>query len=268
MAASNPGNRHTISHAQNLFWGDAQHDGSNSGLRGVQMTPIFQFEVAASDFTVADPNALVTKVALTTGTAAVTLVLATAVAGATAGTNVAHRDLRVPRNVQITTSDLTGGGTLTVVVKGKDQYGMDMWERILVTASDSTVSGNKAFKTITSIESVAATAGTSGTFYVGYGNKIGLPYKLDDRKDVLRITETSTGVTPATGVLVLPTYTATETHSATAKSAGATELPKDVRGTYLPIAATDVLANGLAIWYKVSDTSSKFGSFGLDQVAS
>src|SRR3990167_6647003 len=139
--------RHTISHAKNLFSGDAQYTLAHSGQRGVPFTPIYHHNYGTA-ITTSNDDGLVTKQVLST--AAATYVLGSSVVGVVlAGT---EKTLDHPRNVKITTSDLADLATLTVV--GRDQYGATMWERILVTASDAAVSGKKAFKVISSIRSV------------------------------------------------------------------------------------------------------------------
>lgn len=253
--------RHTITHATDLFWGDAQYNPAHSGTRGVRMNPIFQYDLGAPAGL--DADGLVTKVAITTGATTV-LTLATTVTGA--GLSGGIKTLDVPRNVTITTSDLDlGGGTIAVTVKGTDVYGATMWERFNVTVSDVAVSGKKAFKTITAVESAVATA--SGTFYVGFGNRFGLPYKLNHVKDVIVAhQDDAIGASDfQASDYVLPTYTATETHSATAAVTGFAGLPRDVRGTWKPAIAPDA-AKQYAIWYKVQ-AGSKFEAYGIDQAA-
>ena len=263
--------RHTISHATDLFWGDAQWGLAESGARGVRMNPIYQQTWTSPAG--ADADALVTKVAVTTGATTV-LTMASTVTGA--GLSAGVKTLDVPRNVTITTSDLAlGGGTISVVVKGTDAYGATMWERFNVTVSDVTVSGKKAFKTITAVEKIAATA--SGTLYVGIGNRLGLNYRLSS---VLDVVAGHSGTIAATGFapsdFVLPTYTATETHSASAAVTGFAGLPRDVRGTWKPATALDA-AVSYSLWYKVNAgrgggqagvaVDGKFEAYGIDQAA-
>lgn len=249
---------HGISHAKVLRHGDAWYSLAGT-RRGIPMTT----PIVKQDFGViqtADADALVTKQVV--ATAAVTgYTFASLVAGVTGTT---ARTLATPRNVTITASDMDGQPVF--LIKGTDVYGATMWERILVTASDATVSGVKAFKTINSIEQTVA--GVSGTFYIGMGNRFGLNYKVESVHDVIKLQEGNAQALPtAYGVtaLLLPTYTATEVASATAD--GQASANRDVRGTYKPLTAPNASLR-FSAWYKVSDPSSKFGAYGLDQAAS
>jgi len=86
----------------------------------------------------------------------------------------------VPRNVTA-----TAGGTATdikaiqVVVAGTDFADEAITETLPAFTVDTagSVAGNKAFKTITSI-SVPNHDGNGATTAIGFGDKLGLPYKL------------------------------------------------------------------------------------------
>lgn len=248
---------HTISHAKTLRWSNARHPGADNGLRGIPFVPIVRTRITAP--AAADADALVTKQVFPT--AGATFTFATAVSGLTTNSD-SGRTLGTPRNITITTSDLDGGFTL--IVKGYDTYGEPMTERISATTSDTTVSGKKAFSKVNQIYS--ETAGSSGTFYVGFGNRLGLPYKLEDVHDLVQIvagTEILTSDINASD-FVLPTYTSTETHSATVAVTGFAGLPRDVRGTWKPSAAPDGTRN-FTLYHRINDPDSKFGAYGLDQ---
>lgn len=76
------------------------------------------------------------------------------------------------RNVAVI---LSGAGTPTVTVRGRDYLGQPMSENI-VAAGAVSVAGKKAFKTIDSITTSAAVAAT--TLNLGTGNVLGLPYAM------------------------------------------------------------------------------------------
>jgi hypothetical protein len=254
--------RHTLTHAKNVFQGDAYYALYQGGQRGIEFQPIVKhnFGVPAA----ADSNGLVSKQVIATAAATVTLASSVTGASKTAGTFPVTLD--VPRNVTITTSDLDGSPT--TIFKGTDTYGATMWERMTLV-SDTTVSGKKAFKTIDSISHGTA---ASGTWYIGFGDRLGLPFKLENVYDVVQIQQ---GVLAASDLLdefyashwVLPTYTVTETHSATVAVTGYAGLPRDIRGTWKPSNPPDTAQN-FSMWFKVADVDSKFGAFGLDQAAS
>ena len=251
--------KHTLSAASAIYHGDSYHAGSGD-RKGVPIHFLYKQTFSSAIATI-DPNALVTKQALST--AAATYTFATVVAGLTSDADN-QRVLDHPRNVTVTASDLNA--TATVLVKGEDVYGASMWERILVTASDQTVSGKKAFKKISSI---SGGTGATGVYYVGFGNRMGLDYKVDSLHDVVKGQEGDAG-TKATDITVgsffLPTYTATETGTATAN--GTASAVQDVRGTWKPLQNVPDGTITHSVWYKVSAVRSKFGTYGIDQVAS
>jgi hypothetical protein len=86
----------------------------------------------------------------------------------------------IPRNITA-----TAGGTATdiaaiqVVIKGTNFADEEISETLPAFTVDTagTVTGNKAFKTVTSI-TIPAHSGVSATTSIGVGSKLGLPYKL------------------------------------------------------------------------------------------
>ena len=79
-----------------------------------------------------------------------------------------------PRNVKIVGNE--AGITGNVVIKGTN-YNGDMITETLALHGTTAVEGAKAFKTVTGIDLPIKTA-TGNTVSVGFGNKLGLPYKL------------------------------------------------------------------------------------------
>jgi hypothetical protein len=64
-----------------------------------------------------------------------------------------------------------------VVIEGTNYAGAVITETIALNAANA-VEGLKAFKTVTKITLPAKTNGSGDTVSVGFGNKLGLPYKL------------------------------------------------------------------------------------------
>jgi len=117
---------------------------------------------------------------------------------------------------------LSGAGTPTVTVRGRDYLGQPVSENLVGTGAVSVV-GKKAFKNVDSITTSAAVAGI--TLNLGTGNVLGLPYafiKVD--------TEIVDGAIAAAGTFV-PATTAAQTITSV-----------DPRGTYTP--AAGVIPNG------------------------
>ena len=75
------------------------------------------------------------------------------------------------RNVQVVAS---GAATSTVAIEGRDYLGQPMQEQLTLNGA-TPVLGNKAFKYIEKV-SWGATAAT--TINVGWGTKLGLPFKM------------------------------------------------------------------------------------------
>ena len=126
------------------------------------------------------------------------------------------------RNVTV---DLSGAGTPAVVVKGRDYLGSPMYETITGNGT-TTVQGLKAFKWIDLI-SWAALSGE--TMDVGWGTKLGLPYKTVSTQGAA-VSEYSDDVVNATG----PTFVAGLASATTATATNA-----DVRGTVIPNTTLD-----------------------------
>ena len=128
--------------------------------------------------------------------------------------------LDVPRCVTITAA---GANTATYKVTGYDLYGQLMTENF-AAPSTSTVTGSKMFKSIISVTNANATAGTNG-LTVGFGDRIGLPYRVISRDYIVGSNFNATAV-------ALSAYTVADATSP------ATSSTTDVRGFItLPSAA-------------------------------
>lgn len=78
------------------------------------------------------------------------------------------------RNLSVKGNAATAAGN--VVINGTDFSGQAITETIVANGT-ATVEGAKAFQTVTSIV-LPARGAASDTLQVGWGNKLGLPYKL------------------------------------------------------------------------------------------
>ena len=135
--------------------------------------------------------------------------------------------LGTPRNI---TAAWTNTAVLTIL--GQDEYGNVMTE---VSASGTSHTGKKAFKTITSIKTSATITGATA----GYGDVLGLPIAVRKAQQVLK--EMQDGAAPTAGTFA---FALSNTVSLNTSA--------DVRGTYLPNAATDGV-KGYAILVSVPD---------------
>lgn len=111
-------------------------------------------------------------------------------------------------------------GTAVMTVTGTDMFGAPLVER---SASGISLTGKKAFKTVTSVTvSADVTAATVGT-----GNVLGLPVRLPAAGNILR--ELENGATATAGTTV----------GALASSTVSTATTADIRGTYVPNSTPD-----------------------------
>ena len=223
---------HTISHAEDLFSGDASYSGARA-KRGVPMSKLLVVSLGAP--AVADVDGIVVS------QAAASALELTLTAGAA--------DLTHPRNITVDTTDASNT-TQTVTVTGTDQYGEALVEVITVNGT-TVVPGLKAFKTVTSCLTSAAL--DAGEIFVGFGDVLGLPYRVD-----------------AGGLLMAYLDSALDMSSdafgtfAVAVSATATGTTGDVRGTYTPLTATDG-TRIFKVLIQVGSTATKVGAYGVAQ---
>lgn len=225
--------KHTISHADELLWGRPYY-GAASARRGVPLTPLLKVSLGAP--AVADVD----------GVAA-----AQAVGGAgnlTLTSSVVTLD--VPRNITIDSAN-AGDTTQTATVTGTDAYGETIVEDIDFNGTTE-VAGNKAFKTVTQ---VAIDAATAGNVNVGFGSKLGLPYRVDAGGLLMAYEDSALDLTSSA---VLGTFApAVTTDPATATTG-------DVRGTYSPNGTLDGSAE-FTVLIQIADVTSKKGAYGVDQ---
>ena len=200
---------HTISHAENIFSGDAYTPGANDSGRGLPVRQVIDDIIKATNILAQDPNGYVA--------AAVTPVGSVTLNGALVTAGVGNAD--VARNVSVDSSN-AGDTTQVVTVTGTDAYGAILVENITLNGTTE-VDGKKAFRTVTAVSVDVVLA---GNLDVGTGNIIGLNYRLDAVDDVDFVTQGGDAkvASVGAGTLVLADTTSP-----------ATAVTGDVRGTYL-----------------------------------
>lgn len=120
---------------------------------------IAHYQVSATNAVATSNTAVLSATALTTAVQAITENI----------TNPA-----TPRNIKIVGNVAGIAGNVTI--KGTNYNGDSLGEVIALNGTTA-VEGNKAFKTVTEIDLPIQTA-AGNTVSVGFGNKLGLPYKL------------------------------------------------------------------------------------------
>jgi hypothetical protein len=224
------GQRHTISHAEFLFFGTAQYNAANNSKRGVPFSPLLKVSLGTPD--VADVDLVLDGETLTAATDA----LATDVT------------LDVPRNLQIVGE---AGDDEDVVITGLDEYGETVVETFTLNGSTPVV-GLKAFKVV---QSVIADATVAGGVDVGTGSALGLPYRVDAGGLLMAYEDSALDLTTSA---VLGTFLpADDTDPATAVTG-------DVRGTYDPNGTLDGTAE-FTVLIQIADVTSKIGAYGVAQ---
>ena len=166
--------RHNFSFADQLYAGAAYY-ARYSAQKGLPVDlPIYHsFGAVAA----VDRDGLVSSVNPASGA---TLTLRSTVTGMTNTGGVVT--LGTPRNVTLYSA--SNESTKSILVTGTDVYGAAMTESITGpdgTSATKTVQGVKAFYTISSI----VATGDFGTIEVGFGSKLGLPFRVTDKNQVL-----------------------------------------------------------------------------------
>jgi hypothetical protein len=212
--------RHTISRADTLFSGSAYYPPANA-LPGLPVD-ILNYVVLGA-VALASANAIATSQASSGGTNAL------AINGALATAGVAT--IPTPRNVVAAWTT-----TAIMTITGTDYYGQVQTE---VSASGTSHTGKKAFKTITAITfSTAVTAATVGT-----GVVIGLPYRVDKGGMIIAKVDNATDAA---------TFVPADTTSPATTTTG------DVRGTVTFASAPD----GTKVYNAVIIIADRTGGVG------
>lgn len=254
--------RHTITHADELYAGNAYNNGySPDGRRGIKMTHLYAHEFLSTEGAV---PIQATDVGLLSSYATPSLMSPTILGtggnflGLCSGTLITHGatvfNLDIPRNIIWSTS-AQKATKVVLRIEGKDVYGKSMVEQLHGVSNAVEVSGQKAFKSINSLSWVGATIAyatrilTNGTIIqLGIGKRMGLPFHLADKGKLLSVSyDGQVGVTEAAtgGYIVTPgLLNTTDSDSAPKTCGSATAL--DVRGTVNMVAP------------KVPDSATRF----------
>lgn len=168
-----------------------------------------------------------------------------AVAGSTTTLLSDTLDAPFGRNVTVVAS---GAATSTVTVSGKDYLGQPMTE-VLTLNGTTPVLGLKAFKWLDSI-AFGATAAT--TVDVGWGTKLGLPYRMSNVME-----ETANGAEATVGTFVAGVLTDPQTTTT-----------GDPRGTYIPSTTMNGSNRIRAVFlpYELLNASGNGGLYGIAHV--
>ena len=183
--------RHTISHADEIYIGDAFQGGySPDGRRGIKMTHLYAHEflsTAGVPALAADADLFMCGIASNiTGWSKTGGNLISVMSGlfTTGGVGATIINLDVPRNIQFRACD-AGVSELKIKVEGTDVYGEPMAEAILTNTAGTVACGFRAFKTINKIYCTAALV---SMVHFGSGNKLGLPFHIADKGKIVSIT--------------------------------------------------------------------------------
>lgn len=215
-----------------LRMGDSVGKGTAKGSLGAQTSPYFAYKITPVAL---DADGLAAAQAVA-GAGNLTL------NGALAASGVVTLD--VPRAISVTSSN-AGDTTQTATVAGTDAYGFALVETIAFNGA-ATISGKKAFKTVTSIAISAALAGngSAGTLDI-----FGLPYRVNNRGAALTAWNSA--------FVTTGTFAAAVTSTATATTG-------DVRGTYAVPDASDG-TKVLYVHMLLEDVDTSNGLYGVDQ---
>lgn len=241
--------RHTISHADELYAGNAYKAGySPDGRRGIKMTHLYAHEFLSTAGVPAlgkDIDGIFSSYANTSllspsqaaiGVGGNLIGLATG-ALTSAGATIIEFD--VPRNVIFQVS----GGNATVAIlqlRGLNQYGEAMVETIQGATQTVGVSGKKCFKSIHHISLVGATKAyatqilaNTTILRLGTGDRLGLPFNLADAGKLISFSIDGYAMQP-TGATGSSIYTVHIGASAATTITSVKGTP-DVRGCIKPV---------------------------------
>lgn len=218
--------RHTITHADEIFIGDAVALGVNSARRGIEMMPMHQQVI--TNAVAGDIDGIATAQAVA-APGDLTLDGAFATAGVAT--------ISTPRNVAIL-SDNAGDTTQVATVTGTDLLGNPQVEDITFNGTTEAV-GLKAFATVTQIAVDVALAGngSAGTSVTQANIQLGLDAGLESLFDVVHALTGASPVAEEGGVFTVQDATAP-----------ATATTGDTKGTYNPAVIPDGALDYI-LWY-------------------
>ena len=167
--------RHTLSHAVDLFSGEAQKNGFLGSNRGLPIDLLILDDLGTP--AIADVNGYVAALNVT---GAANFSLKTATGALVNASDVGVAD--VARGVQIVSG---GADTAVLTITGTDKFGTALTEDITLNGT-TIVFGKKAFKKISQI---ASDGTTTNNINIGTSDLIGLTYRVENPEDVVAIYE-------------------------------------------------------------------------------
>lgn len=167
--------RHTMSHAVDLYSGEAQKNGWLGSNRGLPIDLLILDDLGTP--AIADVDGYVNGLNVTGAT---NFSLKTATGALVDSSDVGVAD--VARGVQIVSA---GADTAVLTITGTDKFGTALTEAITLNGTNI-VFGKKAFKKVTQI---ASDGTTSNNIDVGTSDLIGLTYRVENPEDVVAIYE-------------------------------------------------------------------------------
>lgn len=247
--------KHHISEADELYRGGGYYPPlwAANERKGVPITSILQMNLGAP--ITLDTNGLIDAATSTELPDTETVTYTFADDGGSSPLDGANQTgiLDLPRNITSVTTHGSSVVAMTITITGTDVYDEALVELLTVTAGTSSkvVVGAKAFKTVTSIAIYAGADAEANTLNMGWGDVLGLPYRVDGIYDILSFYADTTEELSSATVVGAVTSTATSTTG-------------DVRGTITPNTATDGSVN-YRLFAKVSSPNTKAGLAGVDQ---
>ncbi len=255
--------RHTISHADELYSGNAYQAGySPDGRRGIKMSHLYAHQflsTAAVPAVAGDDDGIFSSFVgskwNSTGNNNISLATGALV---TAGSTVINFD--VPRNV--VWQACNAATAVFMKILGLDQYGEPMAETIRGRAADVWTSGKRAFKSISNIYTTAAHASlkSASNISMGTGNRLGLPFHLQTKEDLLGVSIDGHWASGSTGA-----YRAVIGASAATTITTSAGTP-DVRGAVVMVSPTPDGTKRISALLVVDHTTQR-KAFGPPQVS-
>lgn len=225
--------RHTITHAGEVFFQEAQYNPAHGAKRGVPMTGLRFIDLGTP--IVADDNLILDDEAAEDAVLTYTVFLG---------------QPDVPRALIATG---TSGSDHVITVTGLDEYGVILVEDLTLSGT-TPINGVKAFASV-SLVSVAVGA-TGDTFDLGIGDVLGLPYRINAGDLIMPyfagLPDLTSSAVPGT---IVPAVTTDP----------ATAITGDVRGTYNPAGTLNGSAVVGALIKWPDNLVSKVLAYGVDQ---